>query len=208
ADEAPQHEVTIAQPFAIGKFEVTFAEYDRFAQATGRPLPDDSGWGRDRQPVINVSWIDAQAYARWLSQQTGINYRLPSEAEWEYAARAGSTTPYFWDDKGRIEDYAWYYKNSGDRTHPVGEKKPNAFGLYDTVGNVWEWTLDCWHDSYQNAPADGSAWLESDKGDCVRRVLRGGSWVNGPQFVRSAVRNGFNTDVAYFILGFRVARAL
>ncbi|MGH8560175.1 MAG: formylglycine-generating enzyme family protein, partial [Methylococcales bacterium] len=150
----------------------------------------------------------AQAYVRWLSQQTGKNYSLPSEAEWEYAARAGTTTPNFWDDKGRIEDYAWYSENSGGRTHAVGEKKPNTFGLYDTAGNVWEWTLDCWHDSYQNAPAHGLAWLESEKGDCVRRVVRGGSWFDLPQILPSANRFWDGTDEASNDLGFRVARAL
>ncbi len=208
ADEEPQHEVTIKNRFAIGKFEVTFAEYDRFAEATGRPLPDDSGWGRDRRPVINVSWVDAQAYARWLSQQTGKSYRLPSEVEWEFAARAGTATAYFWGPESKIEEFAWYHENSGGKTHPVGEKKPNAFGLYDTLGNVWEWTQDCWHESYDQAPVDGSAWLETGGGDCDRRVVRGGSWDSDPQGLRSADRDGDDSGGAGDDLGFRVARAL
>lgn len=207
-DEGPQHEVTIAYPFEIGKFEVTFDEYARFAEATGRTTPNDEGREGNKRPKVIVSWFDALAYTRWLSQQTGKNYRLPTEAEWEYAARAGTTSPYFWGDESRIGEYAWYAGNSGSKTHPVGEKKPNAFGLYDTSGNVFEWTQDCWHASYDQAPNDGSAWLEGDGGDCDRRVVRGGSWDVNPRVLRSASRGGIDSVEAYYSVGFRVARAL
>ncbi|RMD68212.1 MAG: PEGA domain-containing protein, partial [Gammaproteobacteria bacterium] len=142
SDEGPQHRVSIARPFAIGRYEVTFEEYDRFCEATGRRRPDDNGWGRGKRPVINVSWHDAKAYARWLSKQTGKRYRLPSEAEWEYAARAGTSTRYWWGDRvghGHANCDgcgSWW---DGKETAPVGFFDPNPWGLYDTAGNVWEW---------------------------------------------------------------------
>jgi len=192
-DEQPIHQVTINKPFALGKYPVTFDEYDNFAGATNRSKPDDNGWGRGKRPVINVNWDDANAYAQWLSKQTCKLYRLPSEAEWEYAARAGTTGDYYWSTQEKAEDFAWFSSGllsalfSG-KTHPVGEKKPNAFGLYDMAGNVWEWMQDCWHDNYQKAPADGSAWREGNEGECSQRVLRGGSWGTGPGDLRSATR--------------------
>ncbi|MBV8520848.1 MAG: formylglycine-generating enzyme family protein, partial [Acetobacteraceae bacterium] len=168
----PVHDVTIAKPFAIGVFEVTLEDYYRFAVATGRAKPGDAGWDQGRLPVI-VSWDNACAYAEWLTQQTGKRYRLPSEAEWEYACRAGSTTRFsFGDDMARLGEFAWYKDNSGGQTHPVGQKRPNAFGLYDMHGNVWEWVEDCWRDSYAGAPTDGSPWIS---GACRDRVLRGGN---------------------------------
>jgi formylglycine-generating enzyme required for sulfatase activity len=209
ADESPQHQVTIAKAFAIGKYEVTFEQYDLFAQATGRKLPDDQSWGRGKRPVINVSFNDAQAYVNWLAQQTNKAYRLPSEAEWEYAARAGTQTVWFWgNDENKAEDFAWFTKNSDDKTQSVGEKNPNAFGLYDTAGNVYEWTQDCWHEDYKFAPDDSSVWLETENGNCNHRVLRGGSWYYDPQFLSSAYRLRFNADLANFNLGFRIARVL
>ena len=174
SEEKPVHEVRI-KPFAIGEFEVTFEEYDRYAIAQGRPLPGDEGWGRGRRPVINVSWYDAVAYAKWLSQQTGKPYRLPTEAEWEYAARSGGQAK-VWagtSDQAQLKEYAVY---GTDRTEPVGGKKPNGLGLYDMSGNVFEWVEDCWHENYQGASADGSAWLRVNDSDCGRRVIRGGSW--------------------------------
>lgn len=162
-DEGPQHGVTIGYSFEIGKYAVTFDEYDAFAKATNRTLPVDKGWGRGRQPVINVSFDDAQAYAKWLSDQTGKKYRLPTEAEWEYAARAGTQTWYWWgDDIGRNNANCDGCGSQWDnrQTAPVGSFKANAFGLHDTAGNVWEWVQDCWHENYNNAPGDGSAWLE------------------------------------------------
>jgi formylglycine-generating enzyme required for sulfatase activity len=207
-DEGPQHPVTM-QSFAMGKTEVTFAEYEVFAKATNRKLPGDVGWGRGNRPVINVSWEDAVAYSEWLSEQTGQTYRLPTEAEWEYAARAGTQALWFWGaDEGQTDRYAWFNENSNSQTHPVGEKQANAFGLHDTAGNVWEWAEDCWHENYQGAPADGKAWLETNGGECVRRVVRGGSWGDGPQLLRSAFRGGVTTGGALNFRGFRLARAL
>lgn len=176
-DERPQHEVTIAYAFEIGKYEVTFDEYDAFANATKRQLPNDRGWGRGKRPVINVSWNDAQDYVQWLSKQTGKKYRLPTEAEWEYAARAGSQTRYWWgDDIGQNNAVCDGCGSEWDnkKTAPVGSFKPNTFGLYDTAGNVLEWTQDCWHGYYNNAPSDGSAWQDKGAGDCSRRLVRGG----------------------------------
>ncbi|OAD19441.1 secreted protein containing Sulphatase-modifying factor [Candidatus Thiomargarita nelsonii] len=191
SDERPVHRVSITQRFAIGRYEVTFAEYDKFAEATGREKPNDRGWGRGNRPVINVSWDDAVAYTEWLSQQTGKQYRLPSEAEWEYAARAGTTTKYWWGNTASHE-YANYGADSccsglakgKDRwkyTAPVGSFASNPFGLYDTAGNVWEWCADSWHGTYKGAPTDGQVWRGGDEN---YRVLRGGSWFNKPWVAR------------------------
>ncbi|MDV6342212.1 SUMF1/EgtB/PvdO family nonheme iron enzyme [Nitrosomonas sp. Is24] len=210
-DEGPQHEVTIGYPFEIGKYAVTFDEYDAFAKATNRRLPDDQSWGRGKRPVINVSFNDAQDYVRWLSQQTGKRYRLPSEAEWEYAARAGTQTRYWWgDDIGENNANCGECGSQWDglQTAPAGSFKANAFGLHDTAGNVWEWVQDCWHDNYNGAPADGSVWLKKDCGDCNRRVVRGGSWVNESQALRSTIRLGFKTDDMFNIFGFRISKDL
>ncbi len=210
-DEKPVHEVRIAQPFALGRYEVTFAEYDRYAQATGKQRPDDEGWGRGNRPVINVSWQDAQGYVTWLSQETGQQYRLPSEAEWEYAARAGSTTKYFWGNSpsGRHanawEDDGW--PSDGYKyTAPTGSFQPNQFGLYDMSGNVWEWVEDCWHVNYEGAPVDGSAWVRG--GNCDLRVLRGGSFLDTPAEVRSASRRLDGAADRFWSYGFRLARTL
>lgn len=187
-DEAPIHEVRFTTPFAIARYETTFDEYDRFAQATGRSLPqDDEGWGRGSRPVINVSWEDAQAYAKWLSQTTGKRYRLPTEAEWEYAARSGGQDQ-TWagtSDAGQLNQYAVF---EADRPEPVGSKKPNGLSLYDMSGNVWEWVEDCWHENYNGAPANGSGWLAANSGKCSRRVLRGGSWFNLPENLLTSYR--------------------
>jgi formylglycine-generating enzyme required for sulfatase activity len=203
-DEGPRHAVTL-RAFALGQTEVTFDDYDRFARATGHPLPDDGGWGRGARPVINVAWADAAAYAAWLSAQTGRAYRLPTEAEWEYACQAGQAGHYCGGDDP--DAVAWFRQNAGGRTQPVGQKAANAWGLRDLSGNVWEWTADCWHDNYTGAPADGGAWQETGGGDCGRRVVRGGSWGNGPGNLRSANRVRDSPDVAGGNLGFRVARA-
>lgn len=206
--EGPQREVTIA-PFEIGKYEVTFDEYDAFAKATNRILPSDNGWGRGRQPVIKVSWHDAQAYVKWLSGKTGKQYRLPTEAEWEYVARAKSQTRYWWgDDIGENNAVCGGCGSEWDKrqTAPVGSFLPNPFRLHDTAGNVWEWTQDCWHGTYDNAPVDGSAWLEAGGGDCNRRVVRGGSWLNLPHILRSADRGKIATTAGTNDLGFRIAR--
>ena len=201
----PVHEVRIAS-FALSKYEVTFEEYDRFTAATGRKLAADRGWGLGRRPVINVSWTDAVAYAEWLSDQTGERYRLPSEAEWEYAARAGSATKYSWGNqkgRNRANCNGCGSRWDGEKTAPVGSFSPNAWGLHDMHGNVSEWVQDCWNDSYQGAPTDGSAW---ESGNCFEsRVNRGGSWFYHPIFLRAAIRFRY-TSGSY--LGFRVARTL
>nr|VFJ76843.1 MAG: Formylglycine-generating enzyme, required for sulfatase activity, contains SUMF1/FGE domain [Candidatus Kentron sp. FW] len=219
SDEGPQHRVRIANPFALGVTQVTFADYDRFAQATGRKLPDDKGWGRDRHPVIRVSWKDARAYAQWLSEETDKEYRLPTEAEWEYAARAGTTTPFSTGDcittdqanyKGNV-DYANCGAKTGvyrEKTVPVGSLPANPWGLHEMHGNVWEWTADCWHGDYNDAPEDGSAWGEENGGDCSLRALRGGAWNFEPRRLRSAFRGGRNPGGALDNMGFRLARAL
>ena len=211
-DEGPVHEVTLGAPFAMGVYEVTFAEWDACARDGGCPrgegIAEDRGWGRGRRPVIYVSWNDAQAYAIWLSRKTGKRYRLPSESEWEYAARAGTATTYSWgahigfnlancDGCGSRWDR--------DRTAPVGSFAANAWELHDMHGNVWEWTQDCSNDNYQRAPADGSAW---ESGDCAWRVLRGGSWYDSPSALRAATRLRLFTVNRDNGIGFRVARTL
>jgi formylglycine-generating enzyme required for sulfatase activity len=214
-DEGPQHFVTIAEPFALGRYSVTFDEHDEFAATTGREPAGDEGWGRGRRPVINVSWEDAQAYVAWLSERTGATYRLPSEAEWEYACRAGTTTPFHFGptistDEANYDGNNTYGagRKGADReqTLPVGSFPANDFGLHDMHGNVWEWCADVWHESYDGAPLDGSAWLEG--GDQGRRVLRGGSWNSNPRFLRSATRNWFEPVNCVNRVGFRVARTL
>jgi formylglycine-generating enzyme required for sulfatase activity len=207
-DEKPVHGVTMARSFAMGRFPVTFAEYDPFAEATERAPPNDAGWGRGNRPVINVSWEDALAYAEWLSEQTGKSYRLPTEAEWEYAARAGSDTGYWWGKEighNRANCAICGSEWDGKQTAPAGSFEPNPFGLYDTAGNVWEWVQDCWSESYERAPTDGSAWLSDD---CGLRVMRGGSWHNGPQWVRSPHRSWFYPFWPSNDLGFRLAQDL
>jgi formylglycine-generating enzyme required for sulfatase activity len=151
-DERPVHDVKFQKTFKIGKHEVTFDEYDRFALATGKPLPYDQGWGRGRRPVIYVSWEDANAYTKWLSERTGKRYRLPTEAEWEHAARAATKTDYWWGNemmKGIANCDGCGSEWDNKQTAPVGSFKPNPFGLYDTAGNVDEWVQDCWHENYK-----------------------------------------------------------
>jgi formylglycine-generating enzyme required for sulfatase activity len=205
--EGPQHEVVIAKPFAVSKTEVTFAEWDACAVAGGCPKASDSTWGRGDRPVINVSWDDAKQYADWLSKMTGKKYRLLTEAEWEYAARAGSQTRFsFGDDEAQLEQYAWYIRNSEKRTQPVGDKIANAFRLHDMHGNVYEWVEDFWHDSYRGAPTDGSAWTKD--GNESQRVVRGGSWGNSPRLLRAAYRSSDSPDIRDNDRGFRLARTL
>jgi formylglycine-generating enzyme required for sulfatase activity len=215
-DEGPQHRVTIAKAFAVGKFEVTFAEWDACVAGGGCDgyRPGDQGWGRGRRPVINVSWKDAKAYVGWLSRKTGKRYRLLTEAEWEYAARAGTTTPFHFGatiSTGQANYDGNYVYGSGrkgeyrQRTIPVGGFASNRFGLHDVHGNVREWTEDCWNKSYSGAPSNGSAWTS---GECARRVLRGGSWYYKPRLLRSAYRNWNGAGYRSYIIGFRVARTL
>ena len=213
-DEGPQHKVTFARPFALGRYPVTFEEYDHFCIETGREKPPDEGWGRGRRPVINVSWDDAQAYCAWLSEQTGQAYRLPSEAEWEYACRAETTTP-FWTGATISTEQANYNGNytygSGrkgeyrEQTTPVDTFEANPWGLHDMHGKVWEWCEDGWNDSYGGAPQDGSAGLQ---GNHVGRVQRGGSWDFEPWALRSAICSGSEPDIRHVVLGFRVSRTL
>jgi formylglycine-generating enzyme required for sulfatase activity len=208
-NEGPLHRVTIARPLAVSKFEVTFEQWDAcVAFGTCAHVPD-SNMGRGTLPVINVSWDHAQQYVAWLSKMTGRPYRLLSEAEWEYAARAGTTTAYSWGDELGINNANCNGCGSewdSRRTAPVGSFAPNQFGLYDMQGNVWEWVEDCLHANYEGAPKDGSAWIA--QGDCNNRVIRGGSWVGYPVGLRSALRFWFTSDDHGIDVGFRVARTL
>lgn len=205
--EEPQHEVTIAKPFAVGSTEITFAEYDQCVILGACPHASDSGWGHNDRPVINVSWEDAKGYADWLSRMTGKPYRLLTEAEWEYAARARSAGEWgFGDEEALLGDYAWYYENSRGQTQPVAKKKVNAFGLFDMHGNVYEWVEDCYKENYEGAPPDGIAVDQS--GDCSDRVVRGGSWGSTIVNLRSADRDRNPAGYRDFLLGFRVARTL
>jgi formylglycine-generating enzyme required for sulfatase activity len=207
SDERPPMPVTVS-PFAIGMTEVTFEQYDRFCADTRRDRPDDSGWGHGRHPVINVSWQDAVAYTEWLSRKTRQTYRLPTDAEWEYAARGNTSSKFWWgDDTGvamaNCEGCGSLW--DGEKTTSVATFRPNSFGLYDTAGNVFEWVLDCYNSSYAEAPADGSAF---DKPGCGKRVIRGGAWSFPPQEVRSANRwRDFPTRHSDDT-GFRVVREL
>ena len=222
--EGPQRYVTIEFPFAVGVYEVTFDEWDACARAggCGGVIPDHEGWGRGRRPVINVNWDEAQAYVRWLSQETGQEYRLPSEAEWEYVARAGTETARYWgetpanqcrfgngaDALALANNPEWRTVECSDgyaETAPVGSYEPNAFGLHDVLGNVWEWTQDCWNERYSGGPVDGSAW---ELGDCSTRVMRGGAWVNASAQLRSANRSRVPVEDRYSTGGLRVARSI
>ena len=208
--EKPVHEVTIPHAFALSTHEVTFAQWDACVAGggCGGHRPGDRGWGRGDRPVINVSWEGAQSYVAWLSRETGESYRLPSEAEWEYAARAGTATKYSWGNEigvNRANCDGCGSRWDGQQTGPVGSFAPNGFGLYDMHGNVWEWVEDCWNGSYAGAPSDGGARLS---GDCAQRVLRGGSWLDFPRFLRAAFRIRDTTGFRYDVLGFRVARTL
>ena len=196
--EKPQHRVNIGQPFYLGKYQVTQAQWE--AVMGNNP---SSFKGRDN-PVDSVSWDDAQVFIKKLNEKEGhTRYRLPTEAEWEYAARAGTTSAWSFGDEGNaMSGYAWYGANSGDTTHPVGQKQPNPWGLYDVHGNVWEWVQDCWSDNYRDAPTDGSA----GGNNCEYRVLRGGSWKYIPSFARSAYRNVFSPGFRSYLSGLRIAR--
>ncbi len=242
ADEAPQHTVSL-KSFALGRYDVTRAQYAAFVRETGYPAGDgcghdsfkwdkqpDIGWQNpgfvqtDRDPVVCVSWEDARAYISWLNGKVRRKtsapndgpYRLPSEAEWEYAARGGTSTKFWWgDDDSGASAHAWYKANSGGRTRPVGSKPPNAFGVYDMAGNVWQWTEDCYDNSYAGAPADGRAnetpssdvHANDSQGKCLR-VDRGSSWLYPAWLLRSATRERNPSAFRDAIMGFRVARTL
>jgi formylglycine-generating enzyme required for sulfatase activity len=196
--EGPRHKVSVLA-FAISKFEITFDEYALFAAATKKKPPKDKSWGRGVRPVIYVSWNDAQAYVAWLSEESGAQYRLPSEAEWEYAARGGEAMANCKECGSRWD---------GTQTAPVGSFPANPFGLHDMSGNVWEWTADCWHANYNNAPSDGRVWEDAANGDCNERVFRGGSWDQFPNQLRSSDRFKVAPKRTNDNLGFRVARTL
>ena len=206
-DEDSPYRVTIPRSFAVGKFEVTFAEWDACTAAggCGGYRPKDRDWGRGRRSVIYVSWEDAKEYVQWLGGKTGKDYRLLTEAEWEYAARAGAKGRYWWGDRvgaGNANCDGCGSQWDDNRTAPVGSFRPNDFGLHDVHGNDWEWVEDCWHNGYSGAPTDGGGWTTG--GECGRRVLRGGSWGNRPWGVRAAFRYGESTDGRYSGNGFRV----
>jgi formylglycine-generating enzyme required for sulfatase activity len=204
--EKPVHGVTISRPFMLGRKEVTFAEWDACVDGGGcQARPSDRGLGRGDRPVTDISWADAKEYVAWLSRTTGKSYRLPTEAEWEYAGRAGTTTTYPWGaapDKDRANCLGC---SSQPVKHAVasGQFPANAWGLLDMPGNAAEWVEDCWSETYKGAPADGSAWT---KADCRERVLRGGSFNNDPRYLRSGARFKYDSDVRYFTNGLRVAR--
>jgi formylglycine-generating enzyme required for sulfatase activity len=253
-DEGPQRQVSIARPFALGRSEVTVAEFRRFADESGYKTEAErdaraqgcsgfiyadplaagpasqavTSWRSpgltqaESHPVLCVSWNDARTYAQWLSKKTGKRYRLPTEAEWEYAARAGSVAARYWGDdpvqacrfanvadQSRFQTWGFGQKHECTDGHyftaPAGGYSPNRFGLYDMLGNAWEWTEDCWNASYAGAPPDGIAWLT---GDCAQRISRGGSWSTVPRFARSATRNRNAADHRDNLTGFRLARTL
>ncbi len=214
--EGPQRRVTIMEPFAVGVYEVTFGEWDACVNEGGCNgyQPHGEGWGRGVRPVINVSWDDARAYVQWLSQRTGKRYRLLSESEWEYVARAGTTEPFHTgttisaDQANYDSSYTYGSGQKGryrGRTVQAGAFSPNAFGLHEVHGNVWEWTQDCWNEDYTGAPTDSRAW---ETGECEQRVLRGGSWGDVPWLLRSADRGKNEPGIRDPKIGFRIARTL
>jgi len=213
--EGPLHTVYFDKPFAVGKFEVMFAEWDACVDDGGcNVFPSDERWGRGNRPVINLNMDEMGAYLHWLTQITGRLYRLLTEAEWEYVARAGADAAYPWGD-AVDHDHANYGQDvccAGaaegidkwvSQTAPVGSFAPNAFGVHDMHGNVYERVRDCWTPSYDNAPEDGSAWLD---GDCRAISLRGGSWISSPELIRSAERDAYNGYYRVNVVGFRVTR--
>lgn len=209
SDEQPVRTVTM-RPFYIGQYEVTFREWDQCVEDGGcSHVPDDRGWGRGNRPVIDVSWQDVQDYIRWLNLKTGKFYRLPSEAEWEYAGRAGTTTPFSWGEEpsgshaNGNEKYGWPEDGYEKGTAPVGSFEANNWGLHDMLGNVWEWVQDCWHRNYHAAPLTGSAWVG---GGCAKRVGRGGSWIEGAGGLRVSSRHGGPVELRGRSIGFRLAR--
>ena len=208
--EGPIHKVMIFEPFAVGVYEVTFDEWDACVSGggCGGYRPDYDEWGR--RPVVEVSWNDAKAYVEWLTGKAGKEYRLLSESEWEYVARAGTRTRYWWGDEvGRNRANCAGCESPWDTLHtaPVGLFSPNAFGLYDVHGNASEWVEDCWNDNYHGAPVDGNAWTSEDC-DPDLRILRGGSWMHAPELLRSAFRDRSPTGIRSDNFGFRVARTL
>jgi formylglycine-generating enzyme required for sulfatase activity len=210
ANEGPQHDVKIAKAFAVSKYELTFNDWDACVAVGGCPQVSDNGWGHGTQPAINVIWSDAQQYVAWLSLMTGKTYRLLTEAEWEYAARADTKTAYYWGPDlgtGNANCNGCGSRWEGKQPSPAGSFPPNGFGLYDMTGNVWQWVQDCYMPNYIDAPSDGSAWIGAD---CRYRVVRGGSWVGLTlsALPRSAYRDWRPPDSPSFGLGIRVGRTL
>lgn len=204
--EKPAHSVSLPHAFAIGKYAVTVAQWNACVDAGACQRLSSEANGAGNMPARDVSWDDAQQYAKWLAKVTGKPYRLPSEAEWEYADRAGTTTRYWWGDQMRKGNANC--KDCGDPWHPdapvsVGSFAANPFGLYDMNGGVWEWVSDCWHNNYKSAPSDGRSWDESN---CQARVIRGGSWRTGANYMLTSTRFKYDTSVRYSENGFRVAR--
>ncbi len=196
-----QHAVEIEKPFYIGQYSVMFAEYDLFCEQTNIKKPDDSGWGRENRPVTQVSWFDAMQYCEWLSEQTGKNYGLPTEMEWEYACRANTQTPYYFgSNTQQLKDYAWYGKNAGGKTHQVGLKQPNIWGIYDMHGNVWEWTSSVYSE-------DNTDIKQISKDEPHHNpIVRGGSWDYIPWWLRAAYRDGWEAAYRNSDLGFRIIK--
>lgn len=222
-DEKPQHKVKISKPLAVAKFETSFALWDACTAEGKCPKADDGGIGRGNFPVINVSWLDAHAYVAWLSAKTGKTYRLLSESEFEYAARGGTQTPWYWggmSEKNKSCDYANFHDETSKAAHPnyvwshalcndgaaenneIGKYKANPFGLHDMLGNVREWVEDCHQGGYKAAPEDGS--VRAMQGECEKRVVRGGGWMDGPLTARSAYRYSEKEDLRNYQVGFRV----
>lgn len=211
-NERPQRSIMFERPFAIGRHEVTFADWRRYAEATGQAMPDNEGWGLSAQrPVIHVSWHEAQAYTRWLSQQTGARYRLPTEAEWEYAARGGSESYYWWGDELDSDERAPRAHCRGcatsrllrNKTAAVGQFPANGFGLHDTAGNVWEWTASNFTQRFDGSETQIAALLDESP-----RAVRGGAWNSGPVYLRSSMRDLKQPQHRDYALGFRVLREL
>jgi len=213
-DEFPVRSVAISKPFALSRHEITFEEFLKSSKATGQRPPNDKRWGKGKRPVIQVSWKQAQQYVEWLSEQTGHRYRLPSEAEWEYAARAGSSSFFHFGNVASTEfanfDPSTSFNGSSSghffgKTQEVGTYPANGYDLHDMHGNVAEWVQDCYNESYDGAPSDQRAW---ESGNCSERVIRGGSYLISPKDMRSASRSKFSTSGRYSFVGFRVARDL
>jgi len=199
-NERPAKKIEIDHEFFISKREITFEEYDKFVKDTKRISPNDEGMGRDKHPVINVSYEDAKAYLEWLSRKTGDKYRLPTEAEWEYASKAGSDSRFFFGDSVKdLKNYGWFWDNSDMRTHPTGEKLPNMWGLYDMAGNVWEWCEDYFVDDLSFVPINGTAYNVSTG----QRVIKGGSWNDYGINLRHSNRLGFTPTIKMNDTGFR-----
>ncbi len=206
-EERPTHTVTLPKPFAIGVYEISVQEWDACLREEACQLAPDTHSDLTL-PMSNLSWDDTRQYVEWLTRKTGNDYRLPSEAEWEYATAAGTKSRFWWGDevgKSNANCNDCGSRWDGKSPAPVGSFKPNPFGLFDVHGNLWEWTQDCVNRSYEGAPTDGTAWM---RGDCLGRMLRGGAWNLGADYMRTTRRHNYDSDVRYYLNGFRVVRSL